>query len=169
MNPSATPNPHPKFLAPGQGPAMPGPAGVQMVLKLTASETNDVISFTEYHCPPGDGSPLHRHTREDETFYVVEGAVTFHIGEPGAAQIIDAPAGSTVFGARGTPHTFKNRGTTTAKLLLIVTPPANFETFYARMMGPAEGGGAPSPAEIQRRVVVYGAEHGIEIMGPNPL
>ena len=166
--PSANP-PHPKFLAPGQGPAMPGPAGVQMVLKLTASETNDVISITEYHCPPGDGPPLHRHTREDETFYVIEGAVTFHIGEPGAAQIIDAPAGSTVFGARGTPHTFKNRGTTTAKLLLIVTPPANFETFYARMMGPAEGGGAPSPAEIQRRVVVYGAEHGIEIMGPNPL
>jgi hypothetical protein len=80
-----------------------------------------------------------------------------------------AGAGCCVFGARGTPHTFKNRTATPARVLMVVTPPGNFEAFYARMMGPAEDGGAPSPAEIQRRITVYGAEHGIEILGPNPL
>jgi mannose-6-phosphate isomerase-like protein (cupin superfamily) len=67
------------------------------------------------------------HAREDEAFWVLEGTVSFFVG----GTVIEAKAGSCVFGPRGTPHTFRNRTNAWAKMLLIVTPPKSFEDFYA--------------------------------------
>jgi quercetin dioxygenase-like cupin family protein len=68
--------------------------------------------------PPGGGPPPHRHTYEDETFYVLEGEYEFlHDGvwqkvEPGRA----------VQAMRGSVHTFRNSGTTHGKMLVFIAP-----------------------------------------------
>jgi quercetin dioxygenase-like cupin family protein len=48
--------------------------------------------------PRGAGSPLHVHHREDEWLYVTDGELTFWVG----GQVINAPAGSFVYGPRDT-------------------------------------------------------------------
>lgn len=54
---------------------------------------------------PGEGPRLHVHPY-DETFVVIEGRARFYVGE----SVIDAEAGEVVFGPKGLPHRFENRG-----------------------------------------------------------
>jgi mannose-6-phosphate isomerase-like protein (cupin superfamily) len=62
-----------------------------------------VRTVVEFLAPQGHGSPLHVHYREDEWFYVIEGALTFWVG----GQTIEAILGSFVYGPRGIPHTYQ--------------------------------------------------------------
>jgi mannose-6-phosphate isomerase-like protein (cupin superfamily) len=84
-----------------------------LVLRLSSLSSGG--SSGDLRCPgrrdrtaraQGVGSPLHVHHREDEWFYVNEGALTFWVG----GQLIDAPAGSFVYGPREIPHTFTVNG-----------------------------------------------------------
>jgi quercetin dioxygenase-like cupin family protein len=72
---------------------------------------------------PGGGPPLHTHTREDETFYIIDGTLTFTIeNERGTLDQIDAPPGSVVFAPRGKRHTFSNRTESIVRALTFITP-----------------------------------------------
>jgi quercetin dioxygenase-like cupin family protein len=51
--------------------------GDRVLLKFTSPDTNGLFTLTEQFNAPGTGIPLHRHTREDETFWVLEGQVEF--------------------------------------------------------------------------------------------
>ena len=86
----------------------------------------------------GAGSPLHVHHREDEWFYVIEGALAFWVG----GEVIEAPAGSFVFGPRDIPHTFIV--SSPEARFLLVTEPAGFEELHAR--GGSAGAVADDPA-----------------------
>jgi quercetin dioxygenase-like cupin family protein len=74
--------------------------------------------------PPGGGPPPHRHTNEDETFFVLRGEYEFlyngewrKVGE-----------GETLHAMRGSAHTFKNIGATIGTTLIFVTP-GGFEKY----------------------------------------
>jgi quercetin dioxygenase-like cupin family protein len=54
--------------------------------------------------PKSAGTPLHINTLEDENYYVVNGTLTFQVGE----QTIEAPTGSFVRIPRGVVHTHWN-------------------------------------------------------------
>jgi quercetin dioxygenase-like cupin family protein len=47
----------------------------------TAEDTNGKYAMWEAIVPPGGGPPPHVHSREEESFYVLEGEITFQIGE----------------------------------------------------------------------------------------
>ena len=68
--------------------------------------------------PPGGGPPPHSHTREDETFFVLEGE--YELLQDGAWNKI--PGGRAVHAKRGGVHTFRNAGATTGKMLIFVAP-----------------------------------------------
>lgn len=161
--------PTPTIVLPGEGPVSGGPGGSEATMKLASAHTAGLFSLAEYVSPPGDGPPLHRHTLEDETFWMLEGEVTFCIGAGSEMRVFTAGPGTTVFGPRGVAHTFKNRTQRPARFLLFVTPPANFERFYARMAAPHADGRPPTPDEIIARIAQLAPEHGLEILGPNPL
>ncbi|HAV60755.1 MAG TPA: cupin domain-containing protein, partial [Verrucomicrobiales bacterium] len=74
--------------------------------------------------PPGGGPPPHYHTREEESFYVLEGEVTFTVE---GRTIVGRP-GSFVQLPREAPHAFKNTSDIPAKMLIQCTP-AGFEEF----------------------------------------
>ncbi|CAG1010244.1 Quercetin 2,3-dioxygenase [Phycisphaerales bacterium] len=155
----------PKFVPPGIGPVLNGPGGDISIPKIMATETADRLSVTEHTVMPLSGPPLHVHSREDEAFWVLDGEVAFWVD----GKKIVASAGSFVFGPRGVPHTFRNLRSQPSRMLLVVTPPSNFEEFYSKIGGPREDGTAPSEAEVIERIVRHAPGHGIEILGPSPL
>ena len=93
--------------------------------KVTAKDTLGAYAFVESIVEPQTGPEPHRHSREDEAFYVLEGQLEFRVGE---RRMVAAP-GSFVFAPRGKPHTFKNVGTTPARVLVILAP-AGLEKFF---------------------------------------
>ena len=74
-------------------------------------------------------APLHRHTREDEYSYVIEGRVGALLGDE---VVIGAP-GDLIFKPRNQWHTFWNVGDEPARLLEIISP-AGFERFFAELV-----------------------------------
>ena len=63
----------PIALAPNGGQAL-WFFGSLALVKSDAQSTGGRVAVIEHVSPPGNGSPLHRHTREDEWFYVIEGS-----------------------------------------------------------------------------------------------
>jgi mannose-6-phosphate isomerase-like protein (cupin superfamily) len=67
--------------------------------------------------PPRWIAPLHLHRNDDEAWYVLEGRLCVRVGE----DTVEAAAGSSVFVARGTPHTYWNPGPGLVRYLLVMT------------------------------------------------
>jgi mannose-6-phosphate isomerase-like protein (cupin superfamily) len=74
-------------------------------------------------------APLHRHAREDEYSYVVEGRMGALLGE----DVLEAGPGDLVFKPRGEWHTFWNAGDEPCRILEIIAP-AGFEGFFAELV-----------------------------------
>jgi len=74
-------------------------------------------------------APLHRHTREDEYSYILEGRVGALLGDE---VVIGAP-GDLIFKPRNQWHTFWNAGNEPARLLEIISP-GGFERFFAELV-----------------------------------
>jgi mannose-6-phosphate isomerase-like protein (cupin superfamily) len=80
-----------------------------------------VAEWIEEGAPPGQPrlvAPPHIHHRDDEAWYVLDGALRFRLGD----DEIEASAGSGVLGPRGLPHTFWNPYEQPARYLLVMTP-----------------------------------------------
>ena len=74
-------------------------------------------------------APLHRHTREDEYSYVLEGRVGALLGDE---DLIGEP-GDLIFKPRNQWHTFWNAGDEPARILEIICP-AGFEGFFSELV-----------------------------------
>jgi quercetin dioxygenase-like cupin family protein len=108
-------------------------------------ETGGGFSLVEHPIPPKMlAAPLHRHTREDEYSYVVEGRV----GAWADGEVVYGEPGDLIFKPRDQWHTFWNAGDEPARLIEIISP-AGFEKFFEQMVDtppPADGG--PPPPEV---------------------
>jgi len=106
----------------------------------------------------------HYHSGEDETFYLLEGEMTFNAG----GEEIHASPGDTVTIPRGLEHTFRN-DTKELKFLLQFTP-AGFERYFQDMSDPAEYLGLPpnpGPPDIAR-MIAAAIRYGCVFTGQNP-
>jgi mannose-6-phosphate isomerase-like protein (cupin superfamily) len=74
-------------------------------------------------------APLHRHLREDEYSYVIEGRMGALLGD----DVLEAGPGDLVFKPRGEWHTFWNAGDAPCRILEIIAP-AGFERFFAELV-----------------------------------
>ncbi len=54
--------------------------GSKVAILLHGRDTNRSLCIVEVHDEPGSGPPPHIHSREDETFYVLEGEYEFTLG-----------------------------------------------------------------------------------------
>jgi quercetin dioxygenase-like cupin family protein len=139
-------------------------AGQLATVKIGGRETQGRWTLVEFEAPPGNGPPLHVHRDDDESFYVIDGEITFYVGDA----VIEARPGSFAFAPRGVPHTFVVGGKTAARYL-VVSEPAGFERFVAEASVPAESRTIPPPAGGPPDVAALAAlaaRHGIEILGP---
>jgi quercetin dioxygenase-like cupin family protein len=74
-------------------------------------------------------APLHRHHREDEYSYVLEGRVGALLGD----EVVIGNAGDLIFKPRNQWHTFWNAGGEPARILEVISP-AGFERFFAELV-----------------------------------
>ena len=74
-------------------------------------------------------APLHRHTREDEYSYVLEGRMGALLGD----DVLEAGPGDLVLKPRDEWHTFWNAGDEPCRILEIIAP-AGFERFFAELV-----------------------------------
>lgn len=76
------------------------------------------VSLILDHSEPGQGPRLHRHPY-DETWVVLEGNLTFHLGD----EPHHAGPGDVIIAPPGVPHKFTNNGPERANLVCIHASP----------------------------------------------
>ena len=101
---------------------------------LRGEQSSDAVSAIQITVAAGwDGPPLHHHDF-DEAFYVLEGELTFQLGD----ELSTAGPGSLTWAPRGSVHTFANLADAPARYLLICTP-GGFERMFARIVAKRAG------------------------------
>ena len=99
-----------------------------MTFRVAGEDTGGAYSVLEYLAAPGAGSPMHVHKNEVESFYILEGAITFQLGE----EKTTAAPGSFITILRGLRHAFVNAEDEPARSLVILTP-SGLEYFFLEM------------------------------------
>src|SRR5436309_6088012 len=130
----------------------------------TGDDTNGKYALLEAIVPPGGGPPPHVHSREEEGFYILEGEITFQVGE----KVIVATAGMFANMPVGTPHSFKNESGKPAKMLILVAP-AGLEKMFVEIGVPVPQGAttAPPPTKEEiEKLLAVAPRYGIEIRLP---
>jgi quercetin dioxygenase-like cupin family protein len=138
-------------------------SGGLLTYKATGDQTNGLIALAEVRAPQGTGSPPHRHHHEDEAWYVIDGELTFLLGDTEHT----AGAGSFVFGPRGVAHRFEVNSSE-ARFLIFVFP-AGFEHFTRVCGNPATARTFPPPnlpAKNTDALLEAARVHRIEILEP---
>jgi quercetin dioxygenase-like cupin family protein len=113
----------PVLSGPGAGRTATYGSGSTAELKLEGEQSDGDWAAVEWRLLAGDEPPLHVHTREDETIYLLEGAITAYVG----GQEIDVEAGSYAALPKHVPHTLTVRGEEAR--LLVTVEPGGFEYF----------------------------------------
>jgi quercetin dioxygenase-like cupin family protein len=127
------------------------------LVKLAGADTGDAVAVVHLDVPRLSGPPLHRHSREDEWFYILDGELTFEVDE----QRITAGAGASAFAPRGTAHAFQNFHEQVAHILVMVTP-AGLDRFFEDVTALNKGLSQPDFAGTEKLMQSYG----MELLGP---
>lgn len=131
---------------------------------LAAGEqTGDAFALVDERATRGETVPLHRHPDDMESFYVLEGEVTFYVGdEPG----VRAGAGAFVHLPGGTVHGFRIESEE-ARYLILTTP--RHGQFYRAISLPAQPDGSrPKDSIDGAQIKQASKDYGIEFIGPLP-
>ena len=130
----------------------------------TGEETDGKYATFEAIVPPGSGPPPHVHSREEESFLVLEGEMTFQLGDErfvaGEGTFLNMPVGSL--------HCFKNESDKTARLLISLAP-AGLEEMFFEVGTPLDDDAttAPPPSEAEIKKLLEAApRYGVEIKVP---
>jgi mannose-6-phosphate isomerase-like protein (cupin superfamily) len=124
-----------------------GSIGVRFM--VDGDESGGGFSLVEHPMPPRAlAAPLHRHNREDEYSYVLEGRMGALLGD----EVVEAGPGDLVFKPRDQWHTFWNAGEEPCRILEIISP-AGFEAFFDELvdMGGAVNADPQALAELSAR------------------
>ena len=95
------------------------------------SDSGGGFALVEHPMPPHHlAAPLHRHSREDEYSYVIEGRLGALLGD----EVVYAEVGELAFKPRDQWHTFWNAGDTPCRILEIISP-GGFEHYFDEIAG----------------------------------
>ena len=114
-------------------PVLTGPAAGRTVtygsnssaeLKIVGEQAGGDWAVVEWHVHAGDEPPIHTHTREDETVYVLDGSITAFVGD----WRIDVEPASYAALPKDVPHGLTVHGDEAR--LLVTVHPAGAEYFF---------------------------------------
>jgi mannose-6-phosphate isomerase-like protein (cupin superfamily) len=142
----------PRIVGPGDGKAVDlGSIGVRFM--VWTEETGGGFSLVEHPIPPRHlAAPLHKHSREDEYSFVLEGRMGALLGD----DVVHAEVGELAFKPRGQWHTFWNAGDEPCRILEIISP-GGFEHYFdeaATLLTSTP----PDPTAIGELAARYGLE-----------
>lgn len=129
----------------------------------TGEETDGKYAMWEAIVPPGGGPPPHVHSREEESFYVLEGEITFLVGEE---QVV-ATAGTFANMPVGSLHSFKNNTDKVARMIISVAP-AGLEQMFFEVGQPVERGTQVAPPSLEEieKLLRIAPNYGVQIRVP---
>lgn len=133
--------------------------------RAASDQTDGLFDLLEHTGRAGYASPIHTHLNESESFYVIEGQVTFVVGE----EEVTAKAGSFAYVPPKEPHAFRV-DSPTARFLMLVTP-SRLLPFFEEIGEPALSPSLPPAPEDppdEQALVEAATRHGMEILGPPP-
>jgi quercetin dioxygenase-like cupin family protein len=147
-----------KVLGPNDGRLRSlGPFGIRFL--IDASESGGGFSLVEHPMEPRClAAPLHRHSREDEYSFVLEGRIGALLG----GETVYGEVGDLIFKPRNQWHTFWNAGDEPARILEIISP-GGFEGCFAEITDPAAG--PPTPESMAAVTARYGIDIDWESIG----
>lgn len=129
-------------------------------LKIDGAVTGGSVAVVEHTLEPGLlGAPPHRHEREDETSYVLEGELTVRVLD----ETMTVQPGEFVFKPRGSFHAFWNAGNRPLRFLEIISP-AGFERYFAELKALVPAQVPPDLGAIAALAARYGVEFDFEAM-----
>ena len=134
----------------------------RLTVKAGGAEAGSAFSQIEVDDPRDTGPPLHVHHNEDETFYVLDGDLTFQVGD----ERIDVTAGDFLFAPRDVPHAYVVRSERAR--MLVTASPGGVEQVFVSLGVPVTGSEPPADAVMppMDELVRLFAGYGCEILGP---
>lgn len=137
--------------------------GAMFHFLATGEQTNNLFSLMYIEVHKGNEPPAHVHKNEDESYYILEGAVRFWIGD----QILDAKAGDFIHLPKGIPHKFELQSAY-VKELMWMTPSGLEKWFWdnsapAPDMKPLPVMTEPPPAELMAHFVQSLSAYGVDL------
>lgn len=117
-------------------------SGWLLTFLATAEETQGGFALIEAVARKGNVPPPHIHHREEETFYVLEGEMTFSVGH----RTIKAIPGTMIIVPRHTVHSFVIESEQIRMLTLLT--PAGMEGWFREFSVPASSMTLPPPADV---------------------
>jgi len=132
--------------------------------KATSADTGGRYALFEVEDAAHSGPPMHRHTREDEAYFILEGEYEIHY--PGGGAPLRLLPGAYVHVPLGTVHTYK---CTVSGRMLVLLSPGGGEKFFADLGELALDRQKPPAHPIMHdpaEVAAIAARHGIEVLGP---
>src|SRR5436305_3748005 len=142
----------PRIIGPEDGKQVDlGSVGARFM--IYGEESGGGFSVVEHPMPPRAlAAPVHRHSREDEYSYVLEGRMGALLGD----DVVYAEPGDFVWKPRDQWHTFWNAGDEPARILEIISP-GGFERYFEEL-SELLAGGPPEPEVIGPLAARYGIE-----------
>jgi quercetin dioxygenase-like cupin family protein len=134
--------------------------GTLLTVRATAEQTGGAFSLMEEVMPKGTEPPPHVHHREDEAFYLLDGALTVRVGD----EKFSAGPGSFVFCPRDVPHLLTVESDVAR--MLVLCSPGGLDGMFVELGEPAASRTPPPPAgppDVERVVRVAG-EYGAELL-----
>lgn len=152
----------PRRFEASQGPRRLGPqegktvdvAGLGVRFMVWGEESGGGFALVEHPIPPRTlAGPVHRHSREDEYSYVLEGRMGALLGE----EVVYAEPGDLAFKPGEQWHTFWNAGDGPCRILEIISP-GGFEHFFEQAAAAME-----APDFTPGQLGEIGERHGLEL------
>jgi mannose-6-phosphate isomerase-like protein (cupin superfamily) len=146
-------------IPPGGGDLLGFPDGVQDRFLVESATSGGTVALVEHLLAPRAlAAPVHRHEREDEYSYVLEGRVGALLGD----EEVEVAAGGVLVKPRGQWHTFWNPGDRPARVLEIIAP-AGLEQLF-RLLDGLDGW--PEPDKLERLAARFGAHLDLSATAP---
>lgn len=116
--------------------------------------------------PPGIATPLHRHSKEAEAFFLIEGRMSYQAGD----ELFELHDGCFIYLPQDLPHAFRIRGDRPARILAL-TMPAGLLGLYDEVGLPATehrlpGDDGQTPEVEIPKWVEVSPRYGLEVLGP---
>jgi quercetin dioxygenase-like cupin family protein len=144
---------------PGQGPGWDMEPGRLAIFKMESGQTGGSAAVFEEVTPPGTVTPYHLHHESDEIIYVLDGQMSFKIGE----EVTVGGPGTYGFMPRGIPHAWKNSGAGSGRALFIFTPGAAGKIFEDLRREKC-----PLSSMNNQQLADMFSRYGWEVVGPPP-
>lgn len=155
------------YLSPRGAPPTYELLGFLLTVPLGSAQSGGHLAVVEERGRRGAGTPLHRHSREAETFVVLEGELD---GWSAGTHLVVAEGG-TLHLPPGQDNAFAVRSEM-ARFLCIITP-AGFEQLFLDDGVPSDATEpplplGPPPPEAVERLAALLETYGVDITGPPP-